>query len=66
MYRIAESMANLGAPWPDVQEAYLKAWEFRPTRAEPLYAIAPRYRVDGRYQLGYLFAQLAAEIPFPE
>jgi hypothetical protein len=66
MYRVAESMAQLGAPWPDVQDAYLRAWEFRPTRAEPLYAIAHRYRVDQRYRLGYLFGKPAAEIPFPE
>ena len=44
MFRIAESMARLDEPWPDVQDAYLKAWEFRPTRAEPLYDIAVRYR----------------------
>ena len=59
-------MAQLGAPWPEVQDAYLRAWEFRPTRAEPLYAIAVRYREDQRYQLGYQFAKRAAEIPFPE
>ncbi|MGH3523869.1 MAG: class I SAM-dependent methyltransferase, partial [Mycobacterium sp.] len=28
MYRIAESMARLDIPWPDVQDAYLKAWQF--------------------------------------
>ena len=44
MFRVAESMSQLGAPWPDVQDAYLRAWEFRPTRAEPLHAIAYRYR----------------------
>ncbi len=66
LWRVAESMAQLEVSWPDVQEAYLRAWEFRPTRAEPLYAIADRYRVEGRYQLGYQFAKLAAEIPFPE
>ncbi len=60
-WRVAESMAQLDMPWPDVQDAYLGAWEFRPTSAEPLYAIAHRYRVDGRYQLGYLFAERAAE-----
>jgi tetratricopeptide (TPR) repeat protein len=65
-FRIAESMSRLGAPWPDVQDAYLQAWEFRPSRAEPLHAIAARYRTDQRYQLGYLFAQRAAEIPLPE
>ncbi|ORW33329.1 hypothetical protein AWB91_09420 [Mycobacterium paraense] len=66
MYRLAESMSNLGEPWPDVQEAYLKAWEFRPTRAEALHAIAVRYRNEQRYRLGYQFARRAAEIPFPE
>jgi glycosyltransferase involved in cell wall biosynthesis len=63
--RIAESLSNLGASWADVQDAYLKAWEFRPTRAEALYAIARQYRSEQRYQLGYMFAQRAAEIPFP-
>ena len=36
MFRVAESMSQLGEPWPDVQDAYMRAWEFRPTRAEPL------------------------------
>ncbi|OBK19236.1 hypothetical protein A5635_26850 [Mycobacterium asiaticum] len=64
--RVAESMVQLGEPWPDVQDAYLRAWEFRPTRAEPLYSIARHYREAQRYQLGYQFARAAAEIPFPE
>ena len=66
MYGVAESMSRLGAPWPDVEDAYLRAWDFRPTRAEPLFVIAQRYRCDQRYRLGYLFAQRAAEIPFPD
>ena len=66
MYRLAESMSNLGEPWPDVEEAYLKAWKFRPTRAEALHAIAFRYRAEQQYKSAYLFAQRAAEIPFPE
>ena len=64
--RFADAMTRLGEPWPDVQDAYLRAWEFRPTRAEPLYAIAQRYRGDGRYQLGYLFAERAAQIALPD
>jgi hypothetical protein len=66
MLRVAQSMDQLDVPWPDVQDAYLRAWEFRPTRAEPLYGIARRYRVDKRYALGYLFAARAVEIPLPE
>ena len=54
------------SPWPDVQDAYLRAWELRSARAEGLYAIARRYRAEQRHRLGYLFAKGAAEIPFPE
>ena len=66
MVRVAESMAKLDWPWLVVQDAYLKAWEFRPTRAEALHAIARRYREEQRYLPGHLFAQRAARIPFPE
>jgi glycosyltransferase involved in cell wall biosynthesis len=64
--RMADSMARLDQPWPDVQDAYLNAWDFRPTRAEPLYNIAVHYRELQRYQLGYLYAEPAAQIPLPE
>jgi hypothetical protein len=66
LFRLAQSMQQLLVPWPDVEDAYLRAWEFRPTRAEALHAIAFRYRTEQRYWLGYLFAQRAAEIPLPE
>ena len=65
-FQIAQSIAQLGAPLPDVQAAYLQAWELRPTRAEALWSIACQNRVHRRYQLGYLFAKRAAEIPFPD
>jgi glycosyltransferase involved in cell wall biosynthesis len=66
LLRRAESRAHLGEPWPDVQDAYLTAWAFRPTRAEPLYAIARRYREEQQYRLGHLFAERAAAIPLPK
>ena len=66
LLRLAQSMQQLLLPWPDVEDAYLRAREFRPTRAEALHAIAFRCRVEGHYWLGYLFAQGAAEMPFPE
>jgi tetratricopeptide (TPR) repeat protein len=65
MVRIAQSMDKLGTGWLDVQDAYLRAWEFRPTRAEPFYEIARHYSAAKRYQLGYLFAERAAQIPLP-
>jgi glycosyltransferase involved in cell wall biosynthesis len=66
MYVIAESMWRLGEPWQQVQDAYLRAWKHRPTRAEPLCAIAYLHRIEQRYLLGYGFAKDAREIPLPE
>jgi glycosyltransferase involved in cell wall biosynthesis len=66
MYQVAVSMAELDEPWPAIQDTYLRAWEFRPTRAEPFYAIARRYREDARYQLGYMYAEFTAQISFPD
>jgi tetratricopeptide (TPR) repeat protein len=66
MFRVAQTMEELGAHWYEVQEAYVQAWEFRPTRAEPLYCIAKHYFNEQRYQVGYLFAERAARIPLPD
>jgi len=66
MLRIAQSLDKLDTPWFEVQDAYMRAWEFRPTRAEPLYGIARRYTAEKRYGLGYLFAQRAAQLPLPD
>jgi tetratricopeptide (TPR) repeat protein len=64
--QVAHSMEMLGESWPDVHDAYLRAWEIRPTRAEPLYALARRYANEKRHELGYLYAVRAADIPPPE
>jgi hypothetical protein len=66
LFRCGDCQVLLGAPWSEIQDAYLRAWEARPVRAEPLHALARQYRIDGRYQLGYLFAERAASIPLPE
>jgi glycosyltransferase involved in cell wall biosynthesis len=66
LWRVATGMEVLGEPWPEVQDAYLRAWEYRPSRAEPLLDIATHYRRAGRYALGYLFAERAAAIPMPD
>lgn len=65
LWRVATAMEALGEPWPQVQDAYLRAWEYRPTRAEPLFDIATHYRKSGRYALAHLFAERAAGIPLP-
>lgn len=66
LLKVAECTAALNEPWPMAEYAYLKAWAYRPTRAEPLRAIASHYRAEGEWQLGYLFAERAARIPVPD
>jgi glycosyltransferase involved in cell wall biosynthesis len=44
---------------------YLAAYNYRPSRAEPLFKIAEYYRKDKMYNLGYLFVKAASEIPYP-
>jgi glycosyltransferase involved in cell wall biosynthesis len=44
---------------------YLKAWEYRPSRAEPLWKLAAICRKKGEYQQAYLFANKGMEISYP-
>ncbi|HQC77762.1 MAG TPA: glycosyltransferase, partial [Mycobacterium sp.] len=66
MFRLADVMDRQGEPWSVVEDAYLRAWEYRPTRAEALSRIAFHYIECQQYELGYLFAARAAQIPLPE
>ncbi len=66
LLQVAKCMAGLNEPWPMVEHAYLKAWAYRPTRAEPLCEIASYYRSQREWQLGYFFAERAAQIPLPD
>ena len=43
--------------------AYLQAWEYRPSRAEPLYKLSILCRKLKEYQQAYLFAKQGLEIP---
>lgn len=59
-------LARLERPWAETMEAYLECWQSRPSRAEPLYEIARHYRTASQFELGYLFASRAVDIPFPD
>jgi len=65
LLRRARSLAELTAPGPQVEDAYARAWAHRPTRAEPLYELAYRMRISGRYEMGYLFARQATAMSLP-
>lgn len=65
-FRMAILKAIMGASWPEIKEAYLEAYNFRPTRAEPLYEISRAYRSMDKPRLGYLYAKIGVEIPYPQ
>ena len=62
---IASLKEQLQREWPEVLAAYLDAYQYRPTRAEPLYKIAVHYRWQGAFHLAHLFLQQAAALPYP-
>jgi glycosyltransferase involved in cell wall biosynthesis len=65
-YEAARMRHRLGEPWPCVLEAYLSAFQFRPTRLEPLLHVARHYRENQQYALGWLFARPVIETPYPD
>ncbi len=43
----------------------LEAWERRPTRAEPLHALARAHSRNGNFAVAHMFASRGLEIPYP-
>ena len=66
LLQCARCLEALDAAWEQALAAYLRCWQFRPSRAEPLYWLAKHYREHGEYELGALFARRAAAIALPE
>jgi len=52
--------------WSIAQDHFLQAWNFRPTRIEPLYQLSRIHRQNGNPRLGYMFAKSALGIGFPD
>lgn len=67
MFQVAQMLEMLDRDWEIVQGAYLKAYQLRPSRLEPLYHIVRHYREDGVYPLGYAFAAMVGHgITYPD
>jgi hypothetical protein len=64
-YRIGMCRGLQNKSWLEIQQAFLEAWELRPSRAEPLHQIARVYRLMNHPRLAFLYAKMAADIPFP-
>lgn len=65
-FQVAALLEQRRAQPSDVIDAYLAAWECRPTRAEPLCELARYLRLSGRHALAHLYAERAAAMPEPD
>jgi glycosyltransferase involved in cell wall biosynthesis len=64
-YQVGILGFHSGWEWPRVLDAYLKAYELRPARAESLWACAAYYRLHSNWAQAELFARAALAIPRP-
>lgn len=61
MYQVAEMKSMLDHPWPEVQSAYLKAFDARTLRLEPIHALVKHYRRKEQFYQAYLFSSVALQ-----
>lgn len=64
-YQAACLSERLGHATAQVTVAYLQAYQTRPTRIEPLVALAVHHRLRSDWALSYLYARAAHETPLP-
>jgi hypothetical protein len=65
MLMIGQCLEELRRPFPEVQAAYLKAFQMNPNRAEPLYALGCVHSVRGEHALAEIYAREAQRIQRP-
>ena len=65
LYRMADIMVRMGFDWSFNEMQYLKAYNFLPSRAEPLYAIAKHWYDQKQYDVAFIFISRAYEMEFP-
>ena len=65
LYQMARMQQALGHDWRVVMQSYLQAYNFRPSRLEPMLPVARFYREHQQYSLGYLFSRAVTETGYP-
>ena len=65
LFQVAVLLERTAAPAADVADAYLAAYQARPTRAEPLVELARFERGRERFDVALLYARVATGIAFP-
>lgn len=65
LYQIAQIKQLMNAPWAEIMEDYLAAYQYQPKRSEPLYRIGAHFLARGEYHAAQLFFDRAMQIPSP-
>lgn len=65
-FQVAMLLEQKGAPWAEAYEAYLDAYAYRPSRAEPLYRIGMHYQQQRKHAAALVFFSQAMNIPYPK
>lgn len=65
MYCVGRLQALLQMSPEVIINSFCKAYQFRPSRAEPLYQLADYYNRTENYSLGYMVSKFALSIPNP-
>lgn len=65
LYQVGLLTEQLQGSGQDVRESYLAAYQFRPTRVEPLVALARWHNRQQQWALGQLYAHAAMRIEMP-
>ncbi len=66
LYHIGLITADHFGDWPGAQSAFIKAWEFRPHRLEPIYELVIRFRKRKEYHEAYALSKPALRISYPD
>jgi len=64
-YELGHCEIRLGSPESEIANAFLNAYNAKSSRAESLHSLARYYRTIGKYELGYMIAKTASQIPHP-
>jgi glycosyltransferase involved in cell wall biosynthesis len=65
LYQIGIIQQILGADSAAILDSFIKAFQYRPSRSEPLYRIAEIYTNQKDYFAAYITARCATSIPIP-
>lgn len=65
LYQAAVLVDRRGHDWGTAFQAFVRAWEYRPSRLEPIYHIVNRLRRRKEYNTALLFASPALLQPYP-